>query len=140
MHFPQAIHSGLLFMLGTSMPIGHAFEHALQLRHSFSKISFGVNETCKMLILLKGARMAPIGQKYLHQPRSTVKINTRNSMNITSAIQKKGLGTNLLGYRINVGMVPVRKPTGQISVNIKPMSAVVKMTSPMRTKYFTYLK
>lgn len=127
-------------MLVTSMPIGHAFEHALQWRHSFSNISLLVKETCKKLILLKGAKIAPTGQKYLHQPRSTVKINTRNRMNITSAIQKKGLGTNLLGYKIRVGIVPVRMPTGQISVNIKPMRAVVRMTSPMSVAYFTYRK
>jgi hypothetical protein len=75
-------------MLHTSIPIGQAFEQALQWRHSLSIFSFGANEICKILILLKGARIAPIGQKYLHQPRSIVKINIRNKTNITMAAKK----------------------------------------------------
>ena len=61
-------------------------------------------------------------------------------MNTIREIQKKGLGTNLPGYKIIVGIVPVRMPTGQISVNIKPMRAVVRMTSPMSVIYFRYRK
>jgi len=94
----------------------------------------------KKLILLNGAKIAPTGQKYLHQPRSTVKINTINNMKIPRASQKKVLGTNLPGFNIRMGRVPVRKPTGQISVNIKPIKADVTTTNPIRTTYFVYLR
>ena len=40
--------------------------------------SFVSTSICKKLILLKGASIAPTGQKYLHNPRSTVKINMKN--------------------------------------------------------------
>jgi hypothetical protein len=78
-------------------------------------------EICKKLILLKGAKSAPTGQKYRHQPRSIRKINIKNRMKMMSAPKKKLFGMNLPGFRINVGIVPVRNPTGQISVKINPM-------------------
>jgi hypothetical protein len=42
-------------------------------------------------------------------------------MKMMSATKKKLLGMNFPGFRINVGIVPVRNPTGQISVKINPM-------------------
>jgi hypothetical protein len=62
-----------------------------------------------------------MGQKYLHHPLSIKNINNKNKIKIINAIQKNGFGTNLLGYNIRVGIVPVRKPTGHISVNINPI-------------------
>jgi hypothetical protein len=56
---------------------------------------------------------------------------------ITSAVMKKGFGTYSPGYKIRVGIVPVKNPIGQISVNMNPINAVVRITKPMRMKYFT---
>jgi hypothetical protein len=40
---------------------------------------------------------------------------------MTKATGKKKPGTNFPGFRIRTGMVPVRNPTGQISVKINPI-------------------
>ena len=134
-HLPHNIHSGSLFIFGISIPIGQICEQALQCIHS----SFST-EICNKLILLNGANNAPIGQKYLHQPLSIIKIKIMKRMKIIKAIQKKGLGTNFPGYKNNVGMVPVKNPIGQISVNINEINAVVRNTSITNTKYLQYLK
>jgi hypothetical protein len=42
-------------------------------------------------------------------------------MKMTTATGKKKFGRNFPGFKIRIGMVPVRNPTGQISVKIKPM-------------------
>lgn len=89
--------------------------------------------------MLNGANKAPSGQKYLQNPLSTVNINSINKTKIMRAGKKNsGLGTNSDGYNNTVGIVPVRKPTGQISVNIKPITAVVKNTKPINTRYLMY--
>jgi hypothetical protein len=44
-----------------------------------------------------------------------------NKIVITNAIGKKKFGINFPGFKISTGMVPVRNPTGQISVKINPM-------------------
>ena len=76
-----------------------------------------------------------MGQKYRHHPRSTVKIRMIKRMKMMSAVAKNGLVTNSPGYNNMVGMVPVRKPIGQTSVNINPIRAVVRKTRPMRVTY-----
>jgi hypothetical protein len=49
------------------------------------------------------------------------KMRMINKTKITKAIGKKKLGTNFPGLRIRTGIVPVRNPTGQISVKINPI-------------------
>lgn len=84
--------------------------------------------------------MAPIGQKYLHHPRSIKKISIKNRIKIISAYQKNAFGTNFPGYTISNGKVPTNIPVGQTSVNINFMKNGVIITVPIRTKYFIYLK
>jgi hypothetical protein len=91
---------------------------------------------CRKLILLNGPRSAPTGQKYRHQPRSTRKMSTRNKTKITNATGKKKFGTNFPGFRSRTGIVPVRNPTGQISVKINPMRYEVTKTRLMSSIYF----
>jgi hypothetical protein len=49
------------------------------------------------------------------------KMRTMNKMKITKATGKKKFGTNFPGFKSKTGIVPVRNPTGQMSVKIKPM-------------------
>jgi hypothetical protein len=65
-----------------------------------------------------------------------VKISIVNKMNIINAIRKNELGTNFPQKIVSVGSVPVRKPIGQMSVNMKPIRALVRNTNPIRTTYF----
>jgi hypothetical protein len=78
-------------------------------------------EMWRKLILLNGPRSAPMGQKYRHHPRSMRKMSTINKMKMTKATGKKKFGTNFPGLRSRTGIVPVRNPTGQMSVKIKPI-------------------
>ena len=135
MHLPHSMHSVLLFISGTFIPMGHTFVHALQCIQR-SWFTF----TSTKLTLLKGAIIAPTGQKYRHHPLPIVDINSRNRRNITNATLKKLLGWYPEGFVASIGMVPVRKPTGQISVNMKPIVAVVIIPSVISIIYFEYLR
>lgn len=68
-----------------------------------------------------------------------VKIRIRNKRKMMNAGRKNtGLATNSFGRSSKVGMVPVRKPMGQISVNINPIRNVVRNTRPIKITYFRY--
>ena len=68
--------------------MGQELTHALQWRHSLSKTFFSTGDTYNILILLNGAKIAPIGQKYLHQPLSIIKIKMRNKIKMIKALLK----------------------------------------------------
>ncbi len=63
---------------------------------------------------------APTGQKNLHHPLLNKKIKMIKAMKTIRANGKNSFGENLPGYRTERGMVPTKKPIGQISVNMNP--------------------
>jgi hypothetical protein len=68
------------------------------------------------------------------------KMRMMNKVKITNATGKKKFGTNFPGFKMRTGIVPVRNPTGQISVKIKPIRYEVTNTRLMRRMYFVYRK
>jgi hypothetical protein len=65
-----------------------------------------------------------------------MKIRMMNKTKITNAKGKKKFGTNFPGFKSRTGIVPVKKPTGQISVKMNPIRYEVTNTKPMRRIYF----